>query len=114
MKRSEDYSQANDKVTEMSSLSAVTTKAVQDGYIENFKVQNNMLCTASGKCFSSADVRVVNYYRFEGDSDPGDNTILYVIDADSGTRGTLVDAYGAYADEKVNKFMAEVDGVHKK
>lgn len=66
-----------------------------------------------GQCFPSGAVQVVNFYRFEGDSDPADNTILYIIETSSNVKGTLVDAYGAYADEAVNKFMKAVEGVHK-
>ena len=37
-------------------------------------------------------------YRFEGDSNPDDNTILYAISSTTGVKGTLVDSFGAYAE----------------
>jgi hypothetical protein len=52
--------------------------------------------------------------RFEGASDPADNTILYVIETNDGIKGTLVDAYGSYADPKVTTFMEEVAEINKK
>lgn len=108
-----EYIEANDKVTEMSSLTACTNKAIQDGYTENFKIVNNMLCTEEGKCFSPSDVHIVNYYRFEGESDPADSSILYVITAGTKVNGMLIDAYGAYADEAINKFIARVKDINK-
>lgn len=44
------------------------------------------------------DFHVDEVYRFEGDSNPADNSILYVISSSTGVKGTLVDSYGAYAD----------------
>lgn len=37
-------------------------------------------------------------YRFEGDSNPDSNSILYAITSTSGLKGTLVDSYGTYAE----------------
>ena len=54
------------------------------------------------------------FFRFEGDSDPADNSILYVVETNDGTKGTLIDAYGPYADPKVSKFMQQVDDIQKK
>ena len=37
-------------------------------------------------------------YRFEGKSNPDDNSVLYAISADTGQKGILVDAYGMYSE----------------
>ena len=57
---------------------------------------------------------MVDFFRFEGQSDPADSAIMYVIETTDGLKGILIDAYGAYADEHVNKFMAEVEEINKK
>jgi len=36
-------------------------------------------------------------YRFEGNSNPDDNAVLYAISSSTGVKGTLVDGYGAYS-----------------
>ena len=59
-------------------------------------------------------MHVVDFMRFEGASDPADNTILYVIETTDGVKGTLIDAYGSYADAKVTSFMQEVEEINKK
>jgi hypothetical protein len=45
-------------------------------------------------------------YRFEGDSNPDDSSIVYAISSNTGLKGTLVDAYGAYS-ENLNFDMAK-------
>jgi hypothetical protein len=116
MQRTPNYSQANDKVTEMNSLSMVMSKAVKNGYTESFKVTGKGLSPQSDleRCYSPDQVQVINFYRFEGESDPGDNSIMYQMETSDGLKGLLVDAYGMYADEKVNKFMQQVEGIQKK
>ena len=37
----------------------------------------------------------MKFYRFEGMTNPGDNTILYLITTSDGKKGLLVDNYGA-------------------
>ena len=86
----------------------------EEGYKEDFQINEQGLSTfVHGKIFKPEEVQIVNFYRFEGVSDPGDNTILYVIETNDGTKGTLVDGYGAYADENVSKFIVEVEKIQK-
>ena len=47
------------------------------------------------KKWNAEELEVVKFYRFEGVSDPADNTILYVLECNDGNKGLLVDAYGA-------------------
>ena len=47
-------------------------------------------------------------YRFEGMSDPDDNVVLYAIESNTGVKGLLVDAYGAYADEHKAAFIKDI------
>lgn len=44
------------------------------------------------------DFEVTEVYRFEGDSNPDDNSVLYAIESRDNVKGVLIDAYGAYAD----------------
>lgn len=116
MQRTPGYSQANDKVTEMNSLAMVMGKAVKNGYTEQFKVGSRGFHTAEdgSKAYAPEEISVINFYRFEGESDPGDNSILYVVETSDGKKGTLVDAYGPYADPKVSAFMQQVEDIKKK
>lgn len=98
----------------MKNLASSVNQMKEEGYREDFQITEEGLSTFDKrKTFSPQQVRIVNFYRFEGESDPGDNTILYVMETDDGTKGTLVDGYGAYADENVSKFIVEVEKIQK-
>lgn len=113
--RTQEYNEPNDKPSFMNTLTACMNKVVKDGYTDSFKVtKEGMYSYAKEVYFQPHQVHVVNFYRFEGQSDPADNTIMYVIETHDGLKGTLIDAYGPYADEAVNKFMAAVEDMNKK
>lgn len=116
MQRTPGYSQANDKVTEMNSLAMIMNKAIINGYTEQFKVGSRGFHAAEegSPVYAPENISIINFYRFEGESDPGDNAILYVIETSDGKKGTLVDAYGPYADAKVTAFMQQVEDIQKK
>lgn len=105
----------NSTTAEMKTLSDCINKMVKDGYTEDFKVSdNNLLSLHEEKLYKPEEVHVRNFFRFEGASDPADNSILYAIETDDGVKGTLTDAYGPYADPQVGKFMEEVNDMEKK
>ncbi len=105
----------NNTMPYMKSLSSCLNKMVLDGYSADFKVTEEGLYTMdTHKTYYPPDVRVVNFIRFEGPSDPDDNAILYVIETNDGIKGTLVDAYGAYSDPYVDKFIKSVQEMQKK
>lgn len=107
--------QSNDSTTEMMTLSEGTNMAVKKGFIESFKVVGKGLTTGSeSKFYSPEEVRIDNFFRFEGYSDPMDNAILYLIETNDGVKGTLIDSYGAQADAKQSKFIHEVEDIQKK
>lgn len=98
----------------MTSLTTCVERMKQEGYREDFQVTEKGLTTFDhGKNFKPEQVSIVNFYRFEGVSDPGDSMVLYVIETDDGTKGTLADGYGAYAGEDVSKFIVEVEKIQK-
>lgn len=98
----------------MNTLSECYASAVKHGYAENFSVADEGLFAPSqAQHFGPADVHIVNFYRFEGSSNPEDMSILYVVETNSGIRGTLVDAYGTYADSGVNDFITQVKDMQK-
>lgn len=97
------------KVPIMRDMSTVLKKMNEEGYTANFKVNEEGLeCLDTNKVYAADELLVVNFYRSEGISDPDDNSILYAIEATDGTKGTLMDAYGAYSDPMIEKFMKQV------
>jgi len=77
---------------------AITVKQAE-GYVFDFNLSNAKLdCKTLNKTFKASEFNVDAFYRFEGDSNPDDSSILYAIRTESGVKGLLVDAYGAYSD----------------
>jgi hypothetical protein len=99
----------------MKSLATCANKMREEGYTEDFQVDKEGLSKfgQGTKYYQPEDVRIVNFYRFEGVSDPGDNIIMYVIETNDGVKGTLVDGYGAYASDHVAKFIVKVEEIQK-
>ena len=58
-------------------------------------VEDGLKSKGLKKKWKAEELEVVKFYRFEGVSNPADNTILYVIECNDGNKGTLVDSYGA-------------------
>jgi hypothetical protein len=107
--------QQNSTTDDMKTLSECFNKLVKDGFEEDFKVnEKGLFSLKTGKTYPPEQVNVINFFRFEGASDPDDNAILYAIETEDGVKGTLTDAYGTYADPKTGKFMQQVESISKK
>ncbi|WP_162053181.1 hypothetical protein [Pontibacter pamirensis] len=100
---------------ELTSLVSVLAQVKKEGYKLDFRVtEDGMLSTMDSKQqFRPDEVRIVNFYRFEGESNPDDMAILYVVDTTSGAKGTISDAYGLYSDEATETFMKQVQDLGK-
>ena len=62
----------------------------------------------AGVTFQATELRICHCFRVDGSSDPGDMAIVYVIESETGLRGTLIDAVGVYADPAIGEFMTRV------
>jgi hypothetical protein len=107
--------QGDDVTQKMKTLSECLNEAVDNGYTENFRLENGRLMTEDSKVsYGHAEVAIPNFYRYEGYSDPQDNSILYLIETTDGTRGTLVDSYGVDSDASVSNFVQKIRDINKK
>ena len=105
----------NNSMPYMKSLAMCLNRMAQEGYTEDFKVTDQGIESLNNqRTYTPEQVQVVNFFRFEGMSDPDDNAVLYIIETEDGTRGTLIDAFGIYNDQRIGSFMKNVETVHKK
>jgi|SRR5215203_6880135 len=108
--RTNEYSAANDRMSFMTDLDKCLHKLEANGYTDQFKVEKGRLNDLSNKKkYKPKDVKAVNFYRFEGVSDPDDTSILYAIETSDGRKGTLVDAYGLYSDDATGEFLNQIE-----
>lgn len=75
----------------LKSLSTCLNKATQDGYTEEFYLQQQELCSKkSNKAFSLREVEVLNCFHFEGKGQVNEEAYLLMLQTADGTKGTLV------------------------
>ncbi|MBW0162619.1 MAG: phosphoribosylpyrophosphate synthetase [Sediminibacterium sp. Gen4] len=72
----------------------------QQGYTTDFNLAFDQIkCSSTGICLLPSQFTIVAHHRFEGDTDPSNSSILYVIESlDHSMKGTLINAYGVYSD----------------
>jgi hypothetical protein len=106
---------ANDRLTDMTDLEKCLNKLEGEGYTDQYRVEKGKLCDlTNNKKYKAKEVKAVNFYRFEGISNPDDMSILYAIETSDGRKGTLVDAYGFYSDDETGEFMNQIEISKKK
>ncbi len=112
MKNNEDLIPKNDDLT---SLVTVINKLNAKGYGNEFRMdEKGFLCETHNKYYNPEELEIIKTYRFEGDSDPGDNSILYVLrDKLSGLIGYCIDIYGAYTNSsRLEEIIKKIE-VHR-
>ncbi len=85
----------------MATLTEILEKLKQEGYTVDLNLKHNCLeCAENSLQVHPEDFVVDRIFRFEGDSNPDDEAILYAISSEKhGIKGTVVNSYGTYADD---------------
>jgi hypothetical protein len=90
-------------------LATAINQLQKRGFTHNFRVnENGQLEEQKGKYYSPTDVELLEIYRFDGMTNPADDSILYAVKTNSGLKGTVVDSYGHDGSEVTSKFMNKV------
>jgi hypothetical protein len=56
------------------------------------------------------EFEIVDVYRYEGNSDPGDEATVYAIQSKEGLKGVLVTGYGASSDKASDDILKKLHG----
>ncbi len=96
-------------------LSETINGLVQLGYTHDFNIKDEcIVCHRTNITLSPEDFQIDQVYRFEGDSDPEYQSILYAISAIKfDIKGTLVNGYGPSSDEATSKLIAKLETHHE-
>nr|WP_315250654.1 hypothetical protein [uncultured Flavobacterium sp.] len=98
----------------MDSLVVVMDAVEKLGFYSQFEVNGkSMVSLKTDNHFQSNEVKIVHFYRFEGESNPEDSSIMYAIECYNGEKGTLVDGYGTASDTNTANFMLNVKNIQK-
>ncbi len=76
------------------------------GYTYDFVMKNKKFINSSTTMdYRPDDIIIEEEYRFEGDSNPDDMSILYIIQTAQGEKGLAVNGYGISADPDMDDFL---------
>lgn len=92
-------------------LSETINGLVKLGYTQDFNIKNEcIVCNRTNITLSPDDFQIDHVYRFEGDSDPEYQSILYAISSSKfDLKGTLVNGYGTSSDEATTKLIEKLN-----
>ena len=96
---------------EMTTLSTVLEKLRIRKQDNEFRMLEKGFGFENGKYYEPEELKIIKTYRFEGESDPGDSSILYLIEATDGRIGYSLDAYGVYSnhdDERYDDYIRKI------
>ena len=97
---------------EMSTVSEVLETLRLKRFDNEFMLTAEGFSTGNGKYYSPSDLKIIKTYRFEGDSNPSDSSIIYIIEATDGLTGYSMDAYGVYSnhdgEEGYDEFIRKI------
>ena len=98
----------------MSTMVSILEVLGGTGYTTQFKAtEKGITSMENEKSYKPEDVKINHFYRFEGESNPDDSSIVYAIETKDGQKGTLIDSYGMYNDPLVTAFINKVKSIHK-
>jgi hypothetical protein len=70
-------------------------RLADDGYQSEFEiVEDGVRCPECGEVVAPEDVEIDETVRFEGPSNPDDQSVVFALRTPSGHRGTLPSSYG--------------------
>ncbi|MEO8068488.1 MAG: phosphoribosylpyrophosphate synthetase [Flavobacteriales bacterium] len=93
-----------------STLSEAVNDLQKRGYTDDLQLADNcVVCDVRGVSLDPAEFHIDEFHRFEGNSDPEDQSIVYAISsAKHGVKGVLVNAYGMDAQPMTQAMVAKL------
>jgi hypothetical protein len=94
------------------------TEALQDLKLRGFTIDFNIafdkiVCSKNENILNPQEFEIVEVYRFEGDTNPADEDVVYAIESKDGKlKGSMSSAYGLYA-AAVSTEMLQKLSMHK-
>lgn len=90
---------------QMTTLSEVLNKLEERGQGNEFRITGKGLTLDEHRYFQPAELKIIKTYRFEGESNPDDESILYLIETSDNSIGFIIDAYGVYSNIEPENYL---------
>jgi len=90
---------------------ATVTEAIEalrkQGFTLDFNLKESQFIVGD-QAYTANEFEIVDVYRYEGPSDPGDEATVYALANKSGLKGVLVSGYGASSDEASEETLKQL------
>lgn len=91
-------------------LSEASKHLAEEGFQNEFEFNNNSFkLKGEDSSYHADQLEIVKHYRFEGDANPSDMSVIYAIETDDNKKGVFIDAYGTYASKEVAEFIKSIE-----
>lgn len=86
----------------------------QRGYTIDFNIEfDKIICSERVNLLTPADFEITEMHRFEGNSDPSDEDVLYAVESRDGKlKGIITSAFGMYADATSTEMLSKLSIHH--
>ena len=83
------------------------------GYSIDFNLEEDCLvCRQPPFKLMPDEFEITEVHRYEGNSDPGDEAVVFAIESRSGEKGILVNGFGVSADAASDAMVAKLNVRH--
>src|SRR5262245_47684449 len=95
-------------------LSGALENLKERGYTLDFNIDlDQIVCHTDGTSLRPDEFEIKEFYRFEGDSNPDDEEVVYAVSSHDGAcKGVLVSAYGPYAENASDEMIQKLSVRH--
>ncbi|MBI1782647.1 MAG: phosphoribosylpyrophosphate synthetase [Sphingobacteriales bacterium] len=85
----------------------------QRGYNIDFNMEYDcIVCHETPLSLMPNEFEITEVHRFEGDTDPADEAVVYAIESKHGEKGVLVNAFGIYSDSVSDELIEKLTVQH--
>lgn len=93
---------------------AAVTGLRKRGYIIDFNINfDKIICSNHKHCLNPSEFEITEFYRFEGNSDPSDEDVVYAVESKNGQlKGIITSAFGMYAEASSTEMLKKLS-MHK-
>lgn len=91
-------------------VSSALNSLKERGYTKDFNIAfDKIICSETNECLNPGEFEITEIYRFEGESNPSDEAVVYAIESKNHRmKGALVNAFGIYADSMSDEMIKKL------
>ena len=78
------------------------------GFTADFRLAEDGIAWKGGR-YMPEELKIIDVYRYEGDSDPDEEASVYALVSREGIKGTLVTGYGISSETSYQQLLERID-----